>query len=386
LAPSTPPIDPALFPVRRRWVYLDHAGTGPLPTPVVEAVRRGLDALAGDGGLASVVDVEAVRARAARLMGVEPEGLAFVKNTTEALGFVATGLRLRPGDRVVVPAREFPSVAIPWLALRRRGIVVDSVKPHGPAGELSLAAFDAVIRAGPPPKLIVASWVQYWSGWRVDLEGLARLAHEAGALLCIDAIQGLGVVPAEFGRYGVDFAAAGSHKWLLAPAGAGLLYVRPSCLELLDPPEPGWASLATRGQWDVVEPVFDQSARRFEGGSLDALALSGLASSLRLLEDAGIEQVFAHVGRLHQRARAALEGLGSGVVVTSSADPAHASGILTVRIEGVDAEDAVQLLRDRGIVVAPRGGALRISPHGWVTGDEIDRLVDEIGRLLSRRA
>ncbi|MGH9164201.1 MAG: aminotransferase class V-fold PLP-dependent enzyme, partial [Acidimicrobiales bacterium] len=187
------PLDRADFPVTGRWAYLNHAGVAPLSASVVEATRRCVDEMALDGSLAygaQAARAEEVRAAAAGLMGVTAGEVAFVKNTTEGLGFVANGLSWSPGDRVVIPDREFPSTLYPWLALADRGVTVDLVPPHGPTWTLPVEAFADVIAAGPPPKVVVTSWVQFGRGWRTDLAALAAVTHEAGALLCVDVIQG----------------------------------------------------------------------------------------------------------------------------------------------------------------------------------------------------
>jgi selenocysteine lyase/cysteine desulfurase len=168
--------------------------------------------------------MEQGRRRAAELMGVAPADVAVVKNTTEGLGFVASGLEWCPGDRVLLPEDEFPSTAYPWLALEDRGVVVDRVPVHQLA---------AALETGPAPKVVATSWVQAGRGWRTDLAALANRCHDAGALLCVDAVQGLGVVPADLAGWGVDAAAASSFKWLLGPEGAGVLYVRDELLDRL---------------------------------------------------------------------------------------------------------------------------------------------------------
>ncbi len=227
--------------------------------------------------------LDEVRLTAAALLGVPATDVAFVKNTTEGLAFVAEGLDLRPGQRVIVPDREFPSTLFPFLALRDRGVRVDLVQPQGPGGALPLEAFAAALDEAPTA-LVTVSWVQFGTGWRTDLEVLADLCHRHGALLCVDVIQGLGVLPCSLAEWGVDFAAADGHKWLLGPEGLGVLYVAAEHRDRLRVIEPGWASVAQREQWDDLRLDYDDSARRFEGGTLNvagALGSRGLARSAR---------------------------------------------------------------------------------------------------------
>lgn len=367
------------FPITRRYAYLNHAGIAPLPQPVVDAMHQRATEASSHGGYSYEAHQEMIkqtRVSSARLLGVPVDDVAFVKNTTEGLGFVANGLDWSPGDRVVVPDLEFPSTLYPWLALAERGVVVDRVKPVGAAGALPIEAYAERIADGVPPKIVVTSWVQFRLGWRTDLAALGKLCREAGALLCVDAIQGLGVLPAQLEAWGVDFAMADGHKWMLGPEGSGVLYVRGSRLDLLRPLEPGWNSVAHREEWDNLELVLDDTARRLEGGTPNTVGVAGLGAALDLLLSAGVEVVWQHVDRLCQRACDSLEELGATVV--SDRSPGGRSGIVAFTVDGVPATLLLEALRDRGIACAARGGALRISPHGYNTEQEIDQLTDAV--------
>ena len=364
------------FPVCRRWNYLNHAGVNALPAGAARAIARYAREAAEEGSLvveAHEARVEEVRAAAAALLGVAPGEVAFVKNTTEGLGFVANGLEWREGDRVVVPDLEFPSTLYPWTALADRGVTVDRVEPVGSARALPVAAFADVIGAGPPPRVVCTSWVQFGRGWRTDLAALAEVTHAAGALLCVDAIQGLGVVPAELDAWGVDFATADAHKCLLGPSGIGVLYVRASELGRLRPLEPGWASVAHREQWDNLSLAWDPGARRLEGGSANTAGVFGLGAAVDLLSAAGVAAVWEHVRALCDRAAAGLAAAGAEVL--SDRSPGGASGIVTFTVPGADPVALVERLRGAGIVCSPRGGGVRISPHGYNTAAEMDDLV-----------
>ena len=379
-----PPLPRDAFRSTRRWVYLNHAGTAPMSMPAVEAMHHcALQSAAGG----SVTDddvvgrAEEVRAASARLMGVPVTDVAFVKNTTEGLGFVANGLTWTEGDRVVVPDLEFPSTLYPWLALRDRGVIVDLVAPAGPGRVLPVEAFADVIAAGPPPKVVATSWVQFGRGWRTDLAALSAVCRDVGALLCADVIQGLGLVPADLEAWGVDFAMADAHKWMLGPLGVGVLYVRGSRLDLLRPLEPGWASVVHREDWDNLDLVWSDDARRLEGGSLNLTAVHAMGASSDLLLAAGVDTVWGHVSALCDRLRSGLAG--AGAVVLSDGSPAGRSGIVTFSVDGHDPVELVGGLRDRGIVCAPRAGGVRVSPHGYNTVEEMDRLVDAVAVAMA---
>lgn len=373
---TTPPLPRTLFPVTERYRYLNHAGVAPLPQTAADAIAD----CAHDVATAGVVGederserTERTRAVAAELLGVPVTDVAFVKNTTEGLAFVASGLDWRPGDKVVVPDGEFPSTIFPWLALADQGVEVVRVRPDPRSGALPLQAFEEAIATGGV-RLVATSWVQFAKGWRTDLAGLAELAHGHGALLCADVIQGLGVLPCHLAEWGVDFAAADGHKWLLGPEGIGVFYVAERHRDALRVLEPGWASVAHRMEWDNLDLVYDDTARRFEGGTANVFGLAGLGASLELLATTGIENIWRHVDALCDHLCAGLERLGAVVLSDRSpaSEPAGRSGIVTFTKEDADMARLHEGLDAAGVVCSPRGGGIRLSPHGYNTEAEID--------------
>ncbi|WP_132117970.1 aminotransferase class V-fold PLP-dependent enzyme [Actinocrispum wychmicini] len=384
---TQPPLAPGRFPVTAKWSYLNNAGMGPIATPTMEAVTQRSRELADDGELAWGVHSEAVeqaRVRGAQLMGVPSRDVAFVKNTTEGVAFVANGLAWRPGDRVVVVNRDFPSTLYPWTALQAKGVQVDLVEPVGVEERVSIDSLAEVIRTGPAPKVVAVSWIQFRRGWRIDLPALAELCRDVGALLCADVIQGLGVLPVELDRWGIDFAMADGHKWLLGPQGSGLFYVRADRRDLLTPLEPGWNSMRHREEWDNLTFDYDDSARRFEGGMPNIAGISGLGTSIGMLLEAGPEAIWAHVRNLLDHACEGLERLGAELISDRSAG--HRSPILSFRIPGQDPNRLYETLKTRSIVCGSRGNALRISPHGYNSVEEIDNLLDALRDVTPQEA
>ncbi len=136
-------------------------------------------------------------------------------------------------------------------------------------------------------RLVSVSWVGYASGWRCDLDAVAELAHRRGALLFVDAIQGLGVFPLDVQATPVDFLAADGHKWMLGPEGAGLFYLRREHLDRLRPIGVGWHSVVHAADYNRIELELKPSAARYEGGSQNMVGFIGLAESLELLLEFG---------------------------------------------------------------------------------------------------
>jgi len=369
------------FPIASRYVYLDNATATPLPLCAARAGKEYIDDATARGGLSIArweERAEEVRGSAAALMDVPVAGVAFVKNTTEGMSFIANGLDLAPGERVLVPDHEFPGTLYPWVALRDRGVVVDHVDPLGPGWTLPISQFRRALEAAPT-RAVATSWVQFSRGWRTDLAALAALCHEHGALLCVDVIQGLGVLPAHFEQWDVDFAVADGNTWMLGPRGTGVLYAAERTRSLVRPSEPGTASVTGAVDPDSGHMVYADSARRFEGGALTFETITQLGASADLLLKAGVETIWAHVDALLDRAS---QGLRAGGIVTlSDRSPAGRSAAITVEVPGHDPAAVCEQLRYQDIICAVRAGGLRISPHGYNTAAEIDRLVEAVRHI-----
>src|SRR2546421_12550182 len=171
----------AHFPVTRRWAFLDHAAVAPLPTPAVAALAE-YAARGAENGVAAVGRwvnrIKQVRQLAARLVNADPAGIAFIKNTSEGVGFVAEGFPWKSGDNVVLAAEEYPSNQYPWLNQAHRGVEVRAVPSRG-----SRVVIDDLRAAmNDRTRVLTVSAVEFASGFRHDLDALGELCRERGVL------------------------------------------------------------------------------------------------------------------------------------------------------------------------------------------------------------
>ena len=380
-APLTgPPLPRHQFPVAERVAYLDTAYASPLPLAAAEAMAA--DARdAGLRGSASLGDrwlrLAPLRAAAASTFGpgTGPDDVALVANTTHGLGLVAAGLDWRPGDRVLVPAADHPTTILPWQVQEHRGVTVSRVpQPDGVSvGDALLSALEGT----PQVRVVALSWVQAHDGERTDLAALAAAVHDAGALLCVDAIQGVGVVPADLLGWGVDAAAAGSQKWLLGPHGIGAVAVAPALREGLRLVTASKLSLASGVDGGPIVPV--GSAARFEAGAPAHAGVAGWAAALALLAAAGPEDVWRWVDRLAERLATGCADLGLSVVSPRTA--ATRSALVTVAVPGVPPEAVAAGLAAADVVASVRGAGIRLSPAGWNDDADVDAALAALAAL-----
>jgi len=367
------------MPVAERWAYFDHAAVAPLSGPARRAIASWLDDATDNGDVhypAWMDRREALRQRVAQSLGASTDEIGLVGSTTAGINLVAEGLPWRPGDNVVFRADEFPSNQYPWLNLADRGVEVRTVKV-GDDGRLDLDRLDAA--CDERTRLVSLSWVAYANGWRHDLDAVAQLVHRRGALLMLDAIQGLGVFPLDLASTPIDFLAADGHKWMLAPEGAAIFYVRREHLDRLRPLGVGWNSVVDAMDFSRVDLRLKPTAARYEGGSPNCAGLIGLDASFELLAQIGFQRVAARVLEVTEMACARLRQAGARIV--SNRSPEHASGIVTFSLPERDPAHVRRVCLEQGVVLSCRGAGLRISPHAYNNEEDVDRLVAAISSV-----
>ncbi len=363
------------MPVTKEHAYFDHAAVAPLPAAAAERLRRFADQASQSGDkhwLDWSLIVSRLRTAAAQLLGASECEVALVPNTTFGINLVAEGFPWKSGDNLVVPDNEFPSNLLPWKNLQRRGVEI-RLLPVPKDGQISLDHLTDLMDSRT--RLVALSWVGFVSGYRLDLFKVAEAVHGRGALLFVDAIQGLGAFPINVLDAQIDFLAADGHKWMLGPEGAGLLYIAEKHLELVKPVMLGWNSLADGG-FDPRSAVLKSSAARYEGGSYNMSGLLAFEASLDLLLRLGTNRADSPI------ATAILENVAT--IVKQLAEKGfevhvptgeHRSGILTTTWAGADLNAARKHCIEQNVILSVRAGRIRIATHAYNNAEDIERLV-----------
>lgn len=367
------------FPVIARSIYLNHAAVAPWPRCAAETVAQFAQENAASGAAVYprwLQTEHALRRQLAALVHApSADDIALLKNTSEALSFVAHGFPWRRGDNVVIPAEEFPSNRIVWESLAPRGVQVRSVPVTGaadPEDELRHAC-DARTR------MVSVSSVQYARGLRLDLERIGRHCRDRGIAFCVDAIQGLGAFAHDVQAMHIDFLMADAHKWMLGPEGIAVFYCAADWRERLALQEFGWHMVERAGDFDTRDWEPARSARRFECGSPNMLGIHALAASLGVFARFGIDVVER---RILDRIRYVLETLAGypDVELLSPTAPGRYAGIVTFRHRKIAAADLLARLQEHNVICAARGGGIRFSPHFYTPFEQLDRAIGIVTR------
>jgi cysteine desulfurase/selenocysteine lyase len=371
----------AQMPVAERLAYFDHAAMSPLPRPTADAFEKWLKEAVEIGGPVWgdwVRRVERMRAAAARMIGAHSDEIALVENTTAGISLVAEGLDWKAGDNVVTLADEFPSNIYPWMNLGSRGVETRRV-PTDISGRLDLEKLAAA--CDERTRIVTVSWIGFATGYRQDVAKIVEIAHQRGAFMFLDAIQGLGVFPLDVNKLGIDFMAADGHKWLLGPEGAGIAYIRRENLNRLRPIGPGWHSVAPGQDYTHIELNLRNAAARYEGGSQNNAGFLAFGASLELLSELGIGNIAASVIDITDKACERLAKIGAKVVSDRRMDHRggeQRSGIVSFELPGRDPMALKKHAKDQDVIFGCRAGRLRISPHAYNNEADLDRLIEAL--------
>jgi selenocysteine lyase/cysteine desulfurase len=359
------------IPALEDAVYLNTGASGPSPRRVVTAAETFLghhefEAPAAEGMYTAAFDAyDDVRATVAEFLGADPGEIALTQSTTDGINRVACALEWTTDDVVVRTDLEHPAGILPWQRLERtRGIDVRVVESD--AGQLDVDAYRAAVEDA---KLVCVSSLTWNYGTRLPIETLVDIAHDAGALVLIDAVQSVGQTSIDVHEWGADIVAAAGHKWLLGTWGAGFLYVSDDVIDILNPRTIGYRGVVTPTD-ETYE--FEPGARRFEIGTTNPAPYVALQTAIETLDEIGLDTVESRIQQLTTR-------LVNGVPDDRLLSPTSPeSGLVTIDVD--DPATTVDRLKEANIVIRslPVPDAIRASIHVFNTKKDIEMLLAEL--------
>jgi len=355
-------------------IYFNHAATGPFSTFIVDK----LHCLLKDKSENNIDDFESfvnvmieTKSLLAEMIKCKGDRIAFIDNTTNGLIMLANSIDWKKGDRILLNDVEFPANVYPFLNLQRFGVEIDFVKSNN-----GIVTADQIISdIKPNTKLISVSFVQFLSGYKIDLEKIGKYCRENNIIFCVDGIQGIGALQIDVDKCKIDFLSCGTQKWLLGMQGLAFIYINEELQKKIIPANVGW--LSVNDAWNLLDYRLDLklSADVFQTGTLNTFGIYAFSESLKLFKAFGFENVESEVISNSKYFISKLKERNIHCLLRDC-DESELSGIVTIKIE--NAEKVFNHLSENKIICSLREGLMRFAPHFYNTCQEIDVVVDEL--------
>ncbi len=359
---------------------------GLMATPVLEAYHRHVDRANRDNSYFARREYPAlaqqVRARVAAFIGAPPATITFSRNATEALqALIGQYNRLRPGDTIVYADLDYPAMQQSMQALAARTgarlVTFDIPEPASRQGVLDTYA--RVLDANPTTRLLLLTHCNNKTGLVLPVKDIAALARPRGIDIVCDAAHSFGQVPLTIADLDADFVGLNLHKWIGAPVGAGVMYIRPEKLAMID---------RAHGDTGSLESV----ESRLHTGTMNFATILTVADALDFQATIGIERKAARLRYLRDRWVAGVRGVPAINVLTPDA-PGMVGAITGVRLQGRGTREAnqavVRTLHDDYRLFTQwrtglaKGDCVRITPALYNSAADADRLAGALRTIAS---
>ena len=368
------------FPLRRGVTPMNAANLCPSPRSVAERVAeltRDLDAdVSFQNREKFNGTLEESRRKVAEHLGVTPDEIALVRNTSEANNTINSGMPLKAGDEVVLFDQNHPTNSVAWdVRAARFGFTVKRVSVPATmrdAGDI-VRLFETAL--GPRTRALSVTHVSSSTGLRLPARELCEMARRRGVWVHMDGAQSWGALKVNLREMGCDSYSSSAHKWLCGPKEAGVLYVRQERIKEL------WPAVVGVG-WGSTSETTAKGARKFETlGQRDDACLAAVGTAVDFHNMIGAERVEARMLALNA---ALQEGLAKvrGVTMVTPADPRLSAGITVVRFTNADTRKVYEEIYAKHRIGAAPTGGLRLSPHVYNTLEDVERAVRAVAAAL----
>jgi cysteine desulfurase / selenocysteine lyase len=378
--PQTPKnalISPEEFIGLEDLVHLGVGGESPMLKSHRHAVEQFFsDKALGENGRNRLdATVNRCREKAAHLLNVSAQDIAFLSTSSEGINVLVYGLSWQPGDNVVICDVEFPSEILPWTRLQKQGVEIRIVRHKD--WYVDVEDFGEAI--DNRTKLVVVSDVSYFTGQRFPIKRLSEMVRKTDARLCVDATHAVGAVSVD-AQY-ADVLVTSCYKWLLATHGVALFYWNRDRLPDLKVPFLGWHSGVSIPDWhNPTEFKLREGADRFEAGNVSFISIYILNNALDHILRIGVPAIENHVLELSGRLREGLARLDLELMTPEQ--PAERAGNVCFMTAHIG-EITEWLDRQKILVWGGYGGVgrIRVSTHLFNSHNDVDRLLEALGDL-----
>ena len=386
------------FPILQNIIYLDNSSTTQKPKQVIDAIKkyyeednanvhRGVYKLS----LKATLAYEHAHEVVAKFIGAQFEEVIFTKGTTESLNLLAYSLGkiLQPGDEIVLTEMEHHANLVPWQQLAKEKNLILKFIPITADFQLDMSKARELIT--PKTKMVSATHISNVLGTINPVKELAALAHQAGAMMIVDAAQSVPHMPIDIKELNCDFLTFSGHK-MCGPTGIGLLYGKKELLETMDP--------FLYGGDMIKEVTFGKSAWndlpwKFEAGTPHIAGAVGLAAAIEYLQSIGMENIQRHEQELVDYTLQKIKKIPR-VQLLGPTTAENRGAVFSFTINGIHPHDVSELLDKANICV--RGGhhcamplhqvlevngSVRASLYFYNTKEDVDTFIDSISALTS---
>ncbi|MEP0859954.1 MAG: aminotransferase class V-fold PLP-dependent enzyme [Ignavibacterium sp.] len=370
------------FPfIKNGIIYFNHASTAPVSLAVRERITELLKEKSEtkiDDYFSFLKVYEETKILLSELINANPDRIAFLDNTSNGLNILATGIDWKSGDRILLNDIEFPANVYPFLNLEKFDVQVDFVKSKNGI----VSAEDIIANVKPQTKLISVSFVQFLSGYKIELEKLGNFCRQNNIIISVDGIQGIGAMNFDVQKFKIDFLSCGTQKWLFGAQGLAFIYLTEELQRKLNPAYVGW--LSVEDAWNLLDYKMNlkKSANVYQGGTLNSLGIYIFNTSLKLLKDFGFDRIEERVISNTKYIRKKLNEMGIKSLL-DEVDEKFYSGITTFKVD--NAEKLFKHLEEEKIVCSLREGFIRLSPHFYNTFEDIDVVVKSIRKFITNK-
>ncbi len=364
------------FPLLERAVYLNSCSQGALSREVRAAYEQYLtdwDEMGAPWEL-WVELAEGARSRFARLLNASSDEIAVTTSVSAGVSSLLSGLRNHDGrNKIVMSDFEFPTVGQNVHAQELVGTKVEHI-PEGPDATLNLDGLGEMI--DEETALVAITYVCFRNGAKSDVKTVVDIAHEAGALVLLDAYQAVGAIPIDVKELGVDFVTGGTLKYLLGSAGLGFLFCRNDLLHRITPIQTGWFADEDIFKMDIHDYSPSPTASKFESGTPPVPSIYAGVAGMDLMDEIGIAETERHVAALTARLIEGLDRIGAKMVTPR--DPARRGPMIAVA--STDEHAMVTRLANDGILTTSRSGNIRLSWHCYNSEEDVEATITGLER------
>ena len=371
------------FPLLAHAVYTSSCSQGALSVEVRAAYEQYLTDWDEKGAPWElwVERAGSARDRFARLLNATPEEIAITTSVSAGVSSLMSGLRHPDGrNKIVMSDFEFPTIGQIVHAQELVGAKVEHVPP---APDVTIPLERMAEAIDEETGLVAITQVCFRNGSKTDVKEVVRLAHEAGALVLLDAFQAIGAVPIDVQDLGVDFVTGGTLKYLLGSSGLAFLYCRADLLPQITPIQTGWFADEDIFKMDIFDYSPSATASKFESGTPPIPNIYAGIAGMDLMDEIGIAATEQHVNRLTAQLVEGLDRIGAKMVTPR--DPAKRGPMVAVAT--IDDYGMVAALAEDRILTSPRDGNVRLSWHCYNSEEDVEAVIAGLERhsdLLAR--